>query len=124
MSQTADTRRHIAGHQAAAGDPSPLPPAAPPRARRHRLAVMARTLAGTLGAYGLSVQATVVLSYVLALSGMSRAEAVVAATLASYAVFASVSMAIFHARSAGRAWLWLVAAGVPLALLQWALSPR
>ena len=85
---------------------------------------MARTLAGTLGAYGLSVQATVVLSYVLALSGMSRAEAVVAATLASYAIFASVSMAVFHARSAGRAWLWLVAAGIPLALLQWALSPR
>lgn len=92
-------------------------------ARRHRLAVTARTLAGTLGAYGLTAQITVVLSFVLALAGMDRAEAVVAATLASFAVFAAISMAIFHARSAGRAWLWLAGTAAPLSLLQWVLSP-
>lgn len=92
-------------------------------APRHRLAVAARTLAGTLGAYGLTAQITVVLSFVLALSGLDRAEAVVAATLASFAVFAVISMAIFHARSVGRAWLWLALAAAPLSFLQWAMSP-
>ncbi|MEE4450837.1 hypothetical protein [Novosphingobium resinovorum] len=103
------------------------PAAAPPPPYRHRLAAIARplsrTLAGTLGAYGLTAQATVVLSFLLALAGMARAEAVVAATLASFAIFAGISMATFHARSAGRAWLWLAATAVPLALLQWILSP-
>lgn len=109
--------------QAVAGNFSPLPPAAAAGARRHRLAVATRTLAGTLGAYGLTGQATVVLSLVLALCGMDRAEAVVTATLASFAIFAGISMATFHARSAGRAWLWLAATAAPLACLQWMLSP-
>ncbi|MFT4053382.1 MAG: hypothetical protein QM681_02665 [Novosphingobium sp.] len=109
--------------QAAAENPSPPPSAAAASARRHRLAVTARTVAGTLGAYGVTVQATIVLSFMLALWGMNRAEAVVAATLASFAIFAGISMAIFHARSASRAWLWLAATSVPLAFLQWVLSP-
>lgn len=92
-------------------------------ARRHRLSVTARTLAGTLGAYGLTVQLTVVLSYLLALAGMDRVEAVTAATLASFAIFAMVSMAVFHARSAARACLWLAATALPLALMQWGLDP-
>ncbi|WP_235037664.1 MULTISPECIES: hypothetical protein [unclassified Novosphingobium] len=96
---------------AAAGQAAPPPHAA------------ARTLAGTLGAYGLTVQVTVVLSFLLARAGMERVEAVTAATLASFAVFAAISMAVFHARSAGRAWLWLVMTAAPLALLGWGLGP-
>lgn len=92
-------------------------------ARRHRLAVAARTLAGTLGAYGLTVQITVVASLLLARIGMPRVEAVTAATLASFAVFAAISMATFHAHSPVRAWLWLAGTAVPLALLQWGLAP-
>ncbi|PNU02164.1 hypothetical protein A8V01_09820 [Novosphingobium guangzhouense] len=98
-------------------------PAAAVSARRHRRSVTARTLAGTLGAYGVTAQATIVLSFMLALCGMDRAEAVVAATLASFAIFALVSMAVFHTGSASRAWIWLVTASVPLAFLQWVLSP-
>lgn len=96
---------------------------APANDTARRLAVTARTLAGTLGAYGLTAQATVVLSFVLARLGMDRAEAVIAATLASFAIFAAISMAAFHARSAIRAWTWLAATAVPLALLQWLLAP-
>ncbi|TDW61444.1 hypothetical protein EDF57_1091 [Novosphingobium sp. PhB55] len=92
-------------------------------ARNRRMAVAARVLAGTLGAYGLTAQITVVLSFILARTGMERAEAVVAATLASFAMFAAISMAIFHARSAGWSWLWLTISTVSLCLLQWSLSP-
>lgn len=108
---------------AAAGIAIPPPHATAGSARRHRLAVTARTLAGTLGAYGLTAQATVVLSFVLARLGMDRAEAVICATLASFAIFAALSMAIFHARSAARAWIWLAGTAVALALLQWVLAP-
>lgn len=109
--------------QAVAGNPSPPPSAAVASATHHRLEVTARTLAGTLGAYGVTVQVTIVLSFMLALCGMDRAEAVVAATLASFGIFAIFAMAIFHASSAGRAWGWLAAISVPLAFLQWVLSP-
>lgn len=83
----------------------------------------ARTLAVTLGAYALTVQVTVVLSFVLAHAGMARVEAVTAATLASFAIFAAISMTVFHMQSVARAWLWLLAATVPLAPLWWLLSP-
>jgi hypothetical protein len=85
--------------------------------------VTARALAGTLGAYALTVQVTVVLSFVLARAGMARVEAVTAATLASFAIFAAISMSAFHARSPLRAWLWLAVTGVPLILAGWALEP-
>ncbi|WP_059150988.1 hypothetical protein [Novosphingobium barchaimii] len=83
----------------------------------------ARILAGTLGAYGLTVQLTVVLSFLVARAGMARVEAVTAATLASFAIFAGISMAAFHTRSAARAWLWLTITAPPLAPLDWGLGP-
>lgn len=89
---------------------------------RPRLAVASRTLAGTLGAYALTSLITVALSLLLARAGMARTEAVIAATLASFAVFAAIAIAVFHATSAARAWLWLLAAGVPLGVLAWVLS--
>lgn len=92
---------------------------------RHRWSVASRTLAGTLGAYGVTALGTVALSLVLAAFGMVRAEAVTAATLASYAVFAVIAMAVFHAASPARAWCWLIGAAVPLALICWLLgAPR
>lgn len=108
---------------AAAGQPIPPSPAAAGSARRHRLSVAARTLAGTLGAYGLTVQTTIVLSYILVRAGMARVEAVTAATLASFAIFACIAMATFHARSARRAWMWLTLSAAPLLLLGWVLGP-
>lgn len=83
--------------------------------------VTSRVLAGTLGAYGVTALATVALSLIMATFGMERVEAVTAATLASFAIFAVVSIAAFHARSAGRAWGWLLGLAAPLGLLSWIL---
>lgn len=91
-------------------------------ATRHRWSVASRAIAGTLGAYCLTSIATVALSLVLVRTGMDRVEAVTAATLTSFALFASIAMAAFHARSATRTWAWLVGAGLPLALLSWVLT--
>lgn len=90
------------------------------------LPAIARILAVTLGAYGLTSLATVALSLALARLGMDKVEAVTAATLASFLIFAITAMAAFHARSALRAWGWLallsVLAGAFLLLLRGASS--
>lgn len=78
---------------------------------------LARALALTLGAFGLTVIITVTLSLLLASVGLNRAETVVGATLASFIIYPLIAMASFHARSALRAWCWLAGAALPLALL-------
>lgn len=91
---------------------------------RGRWSVVFRTLAGTLGAYVFTSLAIVALSLLLTGMGMSRAEAVTAATLASFIIFAVVAMAAFHARSPLRAWGWLLALSLPLALAVFITMPR
>ncbi|MDR7154788.1 hypothetical protein J2W40_001603 [Sphingobium xenophagum] len=90
---------------------------------RHRWSVAARSLAGTLGAYGVTALFTAALSLLLARIGMDRVEAVTAATLLSFAVFALIAMAVFHARSAVRAWIWLIGASIPVGAALLALLP-
>ena len=92
-------------------------------AARHRWSVASRTLAGTLGAYVVAALATVALSLVLAGCGMARSEAVTAATLASFILFAAIAMTVFHASSPARAWRGLALAAMPLALTVWLLLP-
>ncbi|MPT48806.1 MAG: hypothetical protein E2598_10360 [Sphingobium sp.] len=87
-----------------------------PRAR-HCWSVLSRTLAVTLGAYGVTSLATVALSLLLVRIGMDRVEAVTAATLASFAVFSVIAMMAFHARSPAYAWMWLIIASVPPGLM-------
>lgn len=89
-----------------------------------RWSVASRTVAGTLGAYGLTSLATIALSLLLGALGMASAQAVIAATLASFAIFAFVAMAVFHAQSARRAWQGLVLAAAPLGMLLWLLWPQ
>jgi hypothetical protein len=93
------------------------------RQARDRWSVFARSLAGTLGAYGVTALFTAALSLVLARIGVDRVEAVTTATLLSFAVFALIAMAAFHARSAARAWMWLIAIAVPTGLAVLALLP-
>lgn len=81
-----------------------------------------RIVAGTLGAYAVAALLTVALSLLLAKMGVSRVEAVTGATLASFALFAVAAMAVFHARDAVRAWVGLLAAGLPAGLLILLLS--
>lgn len=88
-----------------------------------RLAITARVIAGTLGAYGVTVLGAIALSLLLALAGMDRAQAVIASALASFAIFVAISVAVFHARSATRAWIALMVTAVPLALVDFFLSP-
>ena len=88
-----------------------------------RLSTPSRVLAGTLGAYGVTSLATAALSLSLVRLGTTRVEAVTAATLASFLIFAVIAMAVFHARSATRGWaglgggavvcgvIWLLAGG-------------
>lgn len=83
---------------------------------RRRCSLLSRILAGTLGAYGLTSLATVGLSLLLAQIGMPRAEAVTAATLVSFGIFSITAMAIFHSRSAPRAWGWLATLALSIAL--------
>jgi hypothetical protein len=82
---------------------------------RARWSIVFRIVAGTLGVYDLTSLATVALSLLLVRIGMDKVEAVTAATLASFVLFAVIAMATFHARSAARAWGWMLAVGLPLA---------
>lgn len=86
---------------------------------RRRWSVAFRTMAGTLGAYGLTSLIVVASSLVLAAFGMDRVEAVYTVTLASFVIFAAIAMAAFHASSATQAWAWLIGASLPLGLLSW-----
>ena len=77
------------------------------RARARWPAVL-RTIAGTLGAYGVTSLATVALSLLLVRIGMGQAEALIVATLASFAMFAFIAMATFHFRGVAGVWGWLL----------------
>lgn len=83
---------------------------------RGRWSVALRVVAGTLGAYALTSLVTVALSLLLVRIGVNRVEAVTAVTLASFAIFAVIAIAAFHARSAARAWGWLIVLAMPPAL--------
>lgn len=74
-------------------------------APRYRLAVASRVLAAIPLNYALTSIATALLARHLPLS---RAEASVAATLTSFLIFAVIAMAIFHARSTAKVWVWMV----------------
>jgi cytosine/uracil/thiamine/allantoin permease len=98
--------------------------AAPPFIARALSGAVSRTLAGTLGAYGLTALITMALSQLLSRTGMVPVEAVTAATLASFAIFAIASMAIFHARSVPRAWGWLILLAVPVGVTVLLMMPE
>lgn len=74
-------------------------------APRYRLAVASRTLAAIPLNYALTAIVTALLARHLPLS---RAEASITATLASFLIFALIAMAIFHARSTAKVWAWML----------------
>ena len=86
---------------------------------RHRLSVASRVLAGFGGGYGLVSLLIAVLALVIP---GEKASVVLWVTMASYLVYAAIVMAVFHMRSATRAWLWLLACAAPLALALCLLS--
>lgn len=82
-----------------------------------RLSVVSRILAGAVGGYVLTSLIAMALFLLLRRRGMATDEALLAPTIASFLVYAAIVMAVFHARSATRAWLWIGGASLPIALL-------
>ncbi|WP_245638679.1 DUF3649 domain-containing protein [Hydrogenophaga palleronii] len=87
---------------------------------RYRGSVAARVLAASLGAYALTSLATATLALLLPrLSVTTRAEAVLVASLWSFAIGAVIVMWVFTTRSARRAWLGLGITAAVLGPLLW-----
>ncbi|RIA36610.1 hypothetical protein DFR49_3893 [Hephaestia caeni] len=81
------------------------------RRRVSRWGVAVRVLAAIPANYLLTSLATACLARVLA---MPPAEASVAATLFSFALFAMLALTAFAMRSIVRLWLWMIGAGIVL----------
>ncbi|OEZ68351.1 hypothetical protein JAB5_34610 [Janthinobacterium sp. HH103] len=82
----------------------------------YRLGVASRSVAAIAGGYVLAALITMLLSVSLP---MARSEAVMTATLLSFAVYTCAVMWVFATRSALRAWLGLlIPAAVIAAILQ------
>ena len=82
----------------------------------YRLGVASRSVAAIVGGYVLAALVTMLLSVSLP---MARSEAVMTATLLSFAVYTCAVMWVFATRSALRAWLGLlIPAAVIAAILQ------
>ncbi|WP_026431539.1 DUF3649 domain-containing protein [Paracidovorax oryzae] len=88
---------------------------------KYRLAIASRALAATAGGYALAAAATAAGALALALA-MPRVEAVLAATMFSWLVYAGAVAWVFYARTAWSAWAGV---GVPALLLgACVLAPR
>lgn len=85
---------------------------------RYRAGVFSRTLAALAGGYALTSLFVVALSLWLP---MSKSDAVLTATLASFLIYSVVIMLVFSVKTALRAWLWLAGlsavASIPWLLL-------
>lgn len=89
--------------------PDTLAPRAPKLPRlgehaRYRLGVASRAVAAIVLGYGLTAVVTALLALALP---MARADAVITATLLSFAIYTCAVLWVFAARSATRAWLGL-----------------
>jgi len=82
----------------------------------YRLAVFSRALAAVGGGYVISTLSTMVLARLLP---MAPADAVMTATMLSFAIFTCAVIWVFAARSAARSWLGLALPALLLALLAW-----
>ncbi|MBY8822801.1 hypothetical protein [Sphingomonas colocasiae] len=83
----------------------------------HRLSLVSRIIAGAGGGYLLTSLIAMLMFLLLRAGGVARDAALLAPALASFLIYAAIVMAVFHARSAARAWLWIAGASLPVALL-------
>ncbi|MDM5180470.1 DUF3649 domain-containing protein [Massilia sp. DJPM01] len=74
----------------------------------YRLGVGSRALAAILGGYLLAAASALLALLLPRVLGTGRADAVIGATLASFAIYAGAVIWVFAARSAARAWLGLL----------------
>lgn len=88
-----------------------------------RWSIASRVLAAALGGYALAALLSSALALLLPrISNASRADAVLIASLLSFAVYTVAALWVFHARSASRAWaglgLWTLASGMMILALR------
>jgi len=90
-----------------------------------RLSVASRAVAAILGGYGFIWLLTAALSLLLpAVLNISPFDSVLAVTMSSFLIWAIVAMAVFHARSARRAWAGLLFASLPFVVVFFVLTGR
>jgi hypothetical protein len=80
--------------------------------------LVSRIVAALFGGYALAALSSVA---VIALP-MSKVQAVIAGTLASFLVYAGAVVWVFAVRSALKAWMGLIIVAVPLGLAAWSVS--
>lgn len=87
--------------------------------------VASRATAAILGGYGFLWLMTPAATLLLPrMTDITLFDALLAVTMSSFLVWAIIAMAVFHARSALRAWAWLIAASVASMLLLFFLTGR
>jgi hypothetical protein len=91
---------------------------------RYRWSVTSRVLAAVAGGYALTSLLNIAAPLVLAKAGVNRPEALLATASASFLIYAAIIMAVFHARSAARAWIWLAVVAMPPAIATTRLLPE
>jgi hypothetical protein len=85
--------------------------------KMHRLSVASRILAAAAGGYALASLMTIAVPLLLPVFGANQAQSLLMTSLLSFPMYAGVVMAVFHARTATRAWIGLVIAAIPLVLV-------
>jgi len=85
----------------------------------YRWAVASRVTAATLGGYALTSAATVLLALIWPIP---RAQALLSATMLSFAVYTVAVLWVFSTRSHLRAWAWLIGLTAVLSALAWAIE--
>lgn len=85
----------------------------------YRPAMFSRVLAAVVGGYGLASVATIALSHLLP---SSLPEAVLGATILSFAIYTAAIIWVFAAASAARAWIGLLLPATLMAALSWLLA--
>jgi len=84
---------------------------------RRTWSLVSRALAALAGGYAFTTLLTLALALSLPALGVSRVQLLQALSMASFLVYAVVIMAVFHASSAARAWLWLGLGSLPLGIV-------
>jgi hypothetical protein len=88
-----------------------------------RWSIASRVLAAIGGGYALISLLTLALPLALAPLGINQAQVLLAATTASFLIYVAIVMAVFHARSAARAWAGLAIMALPLSAVTLLLLP-
>ncbi len=86
----------------------------------YRWSVASRVLAGAIGGYALASALSLLLALIWPLP---KAQAVLASTMLSFALYAAAVIWVFSVRSVIKAWLGMLLSTAAISLLCWLLLP-